>query len=93
MILAQRRLREAESPSARQALASKTYFDEALRWLEIHGGPEEHELAARWRRLGRKRESAGGKAAGATTEGDKKAAPRKRRRRRRRRPGSSAAPA
>lgn len=91
MILAQRRLREAESPSARQALAAKTYFDEALRWLEIHGGPDGPDLAARWRRVGRKADSSARKPARPTTEGEKKAAPRKRRRRRRRRPGTSAA--
>ena len=91
MILAQRRLREAESPSARQALAAKTYFDEALRWLEIHGGPDGPDLAARWRRVGRKADSSARKPARPTTEGEKEAAPRKRRRRRRRRPGTSAA--
>ena len=94
MILAQRRLREAESPSARQALAAKTYFDEALRWLEIHGGPEGHDLAARWRRVGRKAEPAASAAAAepAGASEKKKASPRKRRRRRRR-PGASGAPA
>ena len=91
-ILAQRRLREAESPSARQALAAKTYFDEALRWLEIHGGPDGPDLATRWRRVGRKAESStSGKLPRAAAEGEKKATPRKRRRRRRRRPGTSAA--
>jgi poly(A) polymerase len=92
MILAQRRLREAESPSARQALAAKAYFDEALRWLEIHGGPDGPDLAARWRRVGRKADSStSGKPPRAAAEGEKKATPRKRRRRRRRRPGTSAA--
>jgi len=91
-ILAQRRLREAESPSARQALAGKTYFDEALRWLEIHGGADGPDLAARWRRVGRKADSpTSGKPPRAAAEGEKKATPRKRRRRRRRRPGTSAA--
>jgi poly(A) polymerase len=92
LILAQRRLREAETPSARQALAAKTYFDEALRWMEIHGGPDGPDLAARWRRVGRKADSsASGKPARPAAEDEKKAAPRKRRRRRRRRPGTSAA--
>jgi poly(A) polymerase len=93
MILAQRRLRATESPSARQALAAKTYFDEALRWLEIHGGPDGAELAAQWRRGGRKAERAasdGSSRSGAEGR-EKKAAPRKRRRRRRRRPGASTA--
>jgi poly(A) polymerase len=50
ILLAQRRLREAHgSVSARRALAAKMYFDEAVRWLEIHGGPEGRDLAAGWR--------------------------------------------
>jgi poly(A) polymerase len=93
MILAQRRLRETESPSARQALAAKTYFDEALRWLEIHGGPDGAGLAAQWRRVGRKAERSGSDGPRRSLEGGetKKATPRKRRRRRRRRPGTSTA--
>ena len=52
VLLAQRRLREAEGgSSARQALAGRHYFDEALRWLEIHGGEDGRELAAHWRAL------------------------------------------
>ncbi len=91
-ILAQRRLRETAAPSARQALAAKTYFDEALRWLEIHGGPEGPELVAQWRRVGRKTDrAASDRPARPAAEGDAKAAPRKRRRRRRRRPGTPAA--
>ncbi len=40
MMLAQRKLRAVDAaPSARQALAGKTYFGEALRWAEIHGRP------------------------------------------------------
>ncbi|HSB61233.1 MAG TPA: polynucleotide adenylyltransferase PcnB [Vicinamibacteria bacterium] len=51
ILVAQRRLREAESPaSARQALRARAYFEEALRWLEIHGGPEGPSLADSWRR-------------------------------------------
>jgi poly(A) polymerase len=50
VLLAQRRLREAHAPtSARRALAAKAYFDDAVRWLEIHGGEEGRELAAQWR--------------------------------------------
>ena len=48
--LAQRRLRETQAPvSARRAMAAKTYFDDAVRWLEIHGGDEGREQAAAWR--------------------------------------------
>ncbi len=48
--LAQRRLREAQgAASARRAMAAKTYFEDAVRWLEIHGGDEGRDLAASWR--------------------------------------------
>jgi len=88
LLLAQRRLRDREAPaSARQTLAAKTYFDDAVRWLEIHGGPEGEELASHWRSQSFK---AGGAAGGSAVEAtdDPKAPPRKRRRRRRRRPGT-----
>ncbi|HEX9202348.1 MAG TPA: polynucleotide adenylyltransferase PcnB, partial [Vicinamibacteria bacterium] len=50
ILLAQRRLREAGSPSgARQAVAGRSYFEETVRWLEIHGGPEGQALAVHWR--------------------------------------------
>lgn len=53
LILAvQPRLREVHrSPRVKHLLASKGYFEESLRWLEIHGGVEGHELAAHWRAL------------------------------------------
>ena len=52
VLAAQRRLREVGgAPSARQALARRGYFGDALRWLEIHGGVEAQELAAGWRLL------------------------------------------
>lgn len=52
ILFAQRRLREVErSPSVKQLLASRVYFDEALRWLEIHGGADGQQLAAHWRSL------------------------------------------
>jgi tRNA nucleotidyltransferase/poly(A) polymerase len=52
VLLAQRRLREVHrSPAVKQLLASRTYFEDALRWMEIHGGPEGQELAAYWRSL------------------------------------------
>ncbi len=90
LLAAQRRLREVEaSVSARQALMSKTYFDDAVRWLEIHGGPEGQELAERWRGLSRKAiEPATDSASEASPRDEPKAPPRKRRRRRRRRPGA-----
>jgi len=52
VLLAQRRLREVHrSPAVKQLLASRTYFEDALRWMEIHGGAEGQELAAHWRSL------------------------------------------
>jgi poly(A) polymerase len=90
MMLAQRRLPLLDaSPSAQQNLAGKTYFSEALRWLEIHGGPECREILAHWQGVTpRPPEPSRERPA----EGEKKAAgPKKRRRRRRRRPGASSA--
>jgi poly(A) polymerase len=50
VLLAQRRLRESHAPvPARRQIAAKSYFDDAVRWLEIHGGPDGRELAAEWR--------------------------------------------
>jgi poly(A) polymerase len=52
LLAAQRRLRELHrSPRVKQLLAGRDYFDEALRWMEIHGGVEGQELAAHWRSL------------------------------------------
>ncbi|MFI5184106.1 MAG: polynucleotide adenylyltransferase PcnB [Vicinamibacteria bacterium] len=52
IMLAQRRLREVHrSPGVKHLLAGRGYFDDALRWLEIHGGVEGQELAAHWRSL------------------------------------------
>jgi hypothetical protein len=79
---------------------SKGYFEDAVRWLEIHGGPDGRELAARWRELAALPVPAGdeqaqlaphtGPEAGAGGNGSR----RRRRRRRRRRPRSEpAAPA
>ncbi|HXY39948.1 MAG TPA: polynucleotide adenylyltransferase PcnB [Vicinamibacteria bacterium] len=90
VLLAQRRLREAQAPaSARRSLAARSYFEEAVRWLEVHGGPEGRELAAQWRGLGpgpsepEPAAAAGGRPAGGGATGEE--APRRRRRRRRRR--------
>jgi hypothetical protein len=52
ILLAQRRLREVhKSPKVKHLLAGRGYFDESLRWMEIHGGLEGQELAAHWRSL------------------------------------------
>jgi Poly A polymerase head domain/Probable RNA and SrmB- binding site of polymerase A len=92
VLLAQRRLREAEGgAAAKQALAGRHYFDEALRWLEIHGGDDGRELALHWRALGPPVSvisSAPAPApAGADARPEGNPGPRRRRRRRRRRPG------
>ena len=100
VLMAQRRLREAHAPaSARRSLAARAYFDEAVRWLEIHGGEDGRVLAAQWRGLGPgpaedepPAEAAGASAPPAREPG---AGPRRRRRRRRRRrpPTEPATPA
>jgi len=93
VLLAQRRLREAHAPSsARRALAAKAYFDEAVRWLEIHGGDEGRELAAQWRGT-----EPGPVEQAEPTLAEPEAPPRRRegsrrRRRRRRRPRSTPVP-
>jgi poly(A) polymerase len=52
VLAAQPRLREIHrSGRVRQMLAGRGYLDQALRWLEIHGGAEGAELAAHWRSL------------------------------------------
>ncbi len=94
VLLAQRRLRDVAAPaSARRMLAARSYFDEAVRWLEIHGGSEGRELAAHWRSLGNEpRPHAAPQAPRAGHEtargADGEGSRRKRRRRRRRRPRS-----
>jgi hypothetical protein len=97
VLLAQRRLREVDGPSsARRLMAGKGYFEEAVRWLEIHGGPEGRELAARWRgpETGSTQESPAGPPEAAPVGASPAAAPpRRRRRRRRRRPSPPASPA
>ncbi len=51
-LLAQPRLREIHrSPRIKHLLAGRGYFEDALRWMEIHGGLEDQELAAHWRGL------------------------------------------
>ena len=94
VILAQRRLREANAPaSSRRLLAARSYYEEALRWLEIHGGPEGRDLATQWHGLGPSSLDARGPDGPVLDEPDDPAAavpadgaePRRRRRRRRRR--------
>jgi poly(A) polymerase len=96
ILAAQNRLREVRtSARARQVLAGRAYLDEALRWLEIHGGVQGRELAEAWRAL-----PAGAGDAIAVTEGPLAGTepyharhPRRRRRRRaRRRPGPPLTP-
>jgi poly(A) polymerase len=93
VLAAQNRLRELHtSPRVQHLLMGKGYLEEALRWMEIHGGVQGQELAAHWRGLELAPEGAA-RAAGAPTEAERELAerphrPRRRRRRRpRRRPG------
>jgi poly(A) polymerase len=52
ILVAQRRLREVQrAPGVKRLLAGRPYFEDAVRWLEIHGGLEGQELAAHWRSL------------------------------------------
>jgi poly(A) polymerase len=101
VLLAQRRLREAHGPgTARRMIAAKSYLDDAVRWLEIHGGPDGRELGTEWRELAAAPAGPLGEAdpaapdrpaaADAPSEGDGKS--RRRRRRRRRRPRSEPVP-
>jgi len=99
VLFAQRRLRDRQAPSsARRVMAAKAYFEDAVRWLEIHGGEEDRELVAQWRGL-----EPGPVDASAETSDETPAAPvgasgpreggGRRRRRRRRRPSNPARPA
>ena len=88
ILVAQRRLRDVHlSPGLKHTLAGRGYLDDALQWLEIHGGPEGRELAVHWRGL----EAAEPPPALSPATGDSSAAPgaepRRRPRRRRRRRG------
>jgi hypothetical protein len=52
MLVAQRRLGDVNrAPHVRRLLASRQYFADALRWLEIHGGESGRALVSQWRRL------------------------------------------
>jgi len=96
VLVAQRRLREVQrAPAVKQLLATRPYFEDALRWLEIHGGLEGQELAAHWRSLDLgdvAPPAAGAVASDAAvgTEGRGARSGRHRRRRRRRRPAPPA---
>jgi poly(A) polymerase len=96
ILVAQRRLRDAHlSPGLKHTLAGRGYLDDALSWLEIHGGPEGRELAVHWRGL----EAVEPPPAEPTAENDLAGVPaadpqrRPRRRRRRRRPPPPPPPA
>ena len=93
VLAAQPRLREIHRSSrVRQMLAGRGYLDEALRWLEIHGGEEGGELATHWRSLepASPPPAASGEAGTAEAGGAPPAGRRPRRRRRRnRRPPTS----
>ena len=104
ILAAQNRLREVHrSPRVKQMLTGRGYLEDALRWMEIHGGIQGQELAAHWRSL----DTAdvpppaepgvafdlGAPAASIPAgnwDGEKR---RRRRRRRRRRPAGSSTPA
>jgi poly(A) polymerase len=94
ILAAQSRLREVHtSPKVKHLLAGRGYLEEALRWMEIHGGVQGQELATHWRRLELEPAPAGSAAeASVAGNGDAPRLSRSRRRRRRRprrRPGSS----
>jgi poly(A) polymerase len=100
VLTAQRRLRDVLAPaSARRMLAARSYFEEAVRWLEIHGGPEGAEAVAHWGALDVEPHPHAGaplprpaRDAAAPQEGEG-ARRRRRRRRRRRPPGEPTKPA
>jgi len=89
ILVAQKRLRDAHlSPGLKHTLAGRGYLEDALLFLEIHGGPEGRELAAHWRKV----EAVAPPPAVPTPAGESAREPgaeprrRPRRRRRRRRP-------
>jgi poly(A) polymerase len=97
MLAAQRRLNEAAVPARlKRVIASRPYFEDALVWTEVHGGPDGPALAAHWRSLDTgdvpPPASAGAAATPALGLGESweepLPMPRRRRRRRRRRRGN-----
>jgi hypothetical protein len=95
ILAAQSRLREVHtSPRVKHLLAGRGYLDEALRWLEIHGGVQGQELAAHWRSLDLSAVAAEPPPEERDGGGEPTRRPRRRRRRRpRRRPGPPSPPA
>jgi len=96
VLAAQSRLREVHSsPRVKHMLAGRGYLEEALRWMEIHGGVQGRELAAHWRTLGaaEERMAADGEQEPAPEPATEAAPRRRRRRRRRRQPPSGSSPA
>lgn len=52
ILASQGRLRDVHrSPRVKQILAGRGYLEDALRWMEIHGGVQGQELAAHWRSI------------------------------------------
>ena len=103
ILAAQSRLREVHaSPRVKQILSGRVYLEEALRWMEIHGGVQGRELAAYWRSpetheappLAPEESAVEGTLELPGTAGRPPGRPRRRRRRRRRpRPTPSSPPA
>jgi poly(A) polymerase len=87
ILAAQSRLREVHrSPRVKHMLSGRGYLEDALRWMEIHGGVQGQELAAYWRSLGAEAgEAAGEPSAPGPVDGAVPPAEATRRRRRRRR--------
>ncbi len=91
ILVAQKRLRDVQhlSPGLKHTLAGRGYLEDALLFLEIHGGPEGRELAAHWRKVeavappadAPTTDAAGEPARG--PDGEPRRRPRRRRRRRR----------
>jgi hypothetical protein len=52
LLLAQRKLHEVHrTPGVKHVVGGRPYLEEALRWLEIHGGEGAFELVGHWRGL------------------------------------------
>jgi poly(A) polymerase len=93
ILAAQGRLQDVHrSPGVKHLLGARGYFQEALLWLEIHGGESGQALATHWRGLDLSTVSP--EPAPAEEGGGESARGRRRprRRRRRRRPPSSSSP-
>jgi poly(A) polymerase len=91
ILAAQSRLREVHSsPRVKHLLAGRGYLEEALRWMEIHGGVQGQELAAQWRELGPAEEGSAEEEPAPEPGALGTPVRRRRRRRRRRRPAPPA---